>query len=475
MANIRDENTGNGVFVDSNGTLQIGLYDLNGNLIFKTPGTSYLSTDRIMPMGGLSDNVWRSIRSNAIGDLASASFTPIIDYTIETTNIPSNFYSFTSSQTITTALATGTLLNASAIGTSGSYAVIESSKLIPKNSRGPLFLKVRARLIKGGINGTAEIGFANPTPGSAALIGFGFFFYYDNMGTLRPKCVFNTLTSVLGTDFSASISSSKYYDWEILVDDNYVRFIVSDPNTQTIITDQTLTISEGIGKTGQYSHFFTYARIYYPAPGVGTTFTQMYVADMMVGFVDRNLTKPYSHIQSGNFLNSLISPTTNLTQIANWSNSAAPSAATLANTASYSTMGGQFSFAAVAGAETDYALFEYQIPSPYSFYCTGIEIDTFNTGASGNVATPTMLTWALGSNSPSANIATSGGKIVTLGAQSFPSAVIGSQGQQINQHFTTPFVTDAGNYIQIIMKCPIGVATASQVFRGVVQIEGYFE
>jgi len=52
------------------------------------------------------------------------------------------------------------------------------------------------------------------------------------------------------------------------------------------------------------------------------------------------------------------------TGLANYANSAAPASATLSNTAAgYTTLGGQFQFAAVAGAETDYALFAYTVPA----------------------------------------------------------------------------------------------------------------
>lgn len=48
---------------------------------------------------------------------------------------------------------------------------------------------------------------------------------------------------------------------------------------------------------------------------------------------------------------------------ANYANTAAPASATLSNTAAgYTTLGGQFQFAAVAG-ETDYALFAFLVPA----------------------------------------------------------------------------------------------------------------
>ena len=54
-------------------------------------------------------------------------------------------------------------------------------------------------------------------------------------------------------------------------------------------------------------------------------------------------------------------------------------------------------------------------------------------------------------------------------------AAIGQQAPTIDSRFRTPFRTDSGKYIIIALKMPFGTATASQVIRGVVQVEGYFE
>jgi hypothetical protein len=74
--------------------------------------------------------------------------------------------------------------------------------------------------------------------------------------------------------------------------------------------------------------------------------------------------------------------------LANWVNSAAPISATLSNTtAGYTSLGGQFQFAAVSGSETDCALFAFQVPAQTptnqgrTLVVHGINISTFNMGA----------------------------------------------------------------------------------------------
>ena len=473
MATLNDPITNTGANIDGNGSLHTGLYDSSGNPIFKLLNGAYATTDRIMPMGGLSDNVWRGLRTDKLGGLASASFTPLIDYTIEATNVPSNFATTTTTMTVTTALASGTLLNASAIGTSSTYACVASFKAVPKDQRTPLHLRVRAQIILGGTNGSAEIGFSNTSTPAGSALPYGFYFLYNGT-TLKPAYAFNS-SNTLGTDFSASISSSKYYIWDIFIDDNYARYIVSDPNTQSIITDQTIQINTTDPRMGESTHWFTYFRTYVGASANVGTATQMYVADAMVGFLDYIPSKPYPHIQAGNMLNSLISPIASLSQNANYTNSTVPTSATLSNTAAgYTTLGGQFQFATVAGAETDYCLFGWQCPAPYSFYCTGIEIDSINTGAAV-ATTATTLIWGIAGNSTAVTLASNTYRM-GLGAQSWiVGAAIGQQAQQIMNKFNTPIVTDAGRYMQIFFKTPIGTATASQIIRGVVMVEGYFE
>ena len=109
-------------------------------------------------------------------------------------------------------------------------------------------------------------------------------------------------------------------------------------------------------------------------------------------------------------------------QAANWANSAAPATGAPTNTAAgYTTLGGLWQLAAVAGAATDLILFGFQTPSPYSFILDGIDIETWNTGAA-TATTPTLLVWGLGVDQGAVSLATAGIARVGLGASRSPSA-----------------------------------------------------
>jgi hypothetical protein len=165
-------------------------------------------------------------------------------------------------------------------------------------------------------------------------------------------------------------------------------------------------------------------------------------------------------------------------QATTWANSAAPGNSTLSNTAAgATTLGGLFQFAAVAGAATDYALFGYQVPAPYSLVVTGIDIDVWNTGAAV-ATTPTLMVWGAGVDQSAVSLATAGITRIPLGANAFPvAAAIGATAdRRISVDLTqSPLVTNAGRFFTIILRMPVGTATASQVIQGLVAIKGYYE
>jgi hypothetical protein len=182
---------------------------------------------------------------------------------------------------------------------------------------------------------------------------------------------------------------------------------------------------------------------------------------------------------SGIGLNSLTSPTA-YTQAANWANSTVPANATLANiTASYTTLGGQFRFAATAGAETDYCLFGWQNPSPYTFYCTGIRIGEVRNEIVAVAGTASVLEWGASFGSSAASLATAGTYPpirIALGQQSFPiAAAIAAIVPAIDWRTGTPMAVQPSRFLDIILRLPIGTATATEFFRGSVVVDGFFE
>jgi hypothetical protein len=278
-----------------------------------------------------------------------------------------------------------------------------------------------------------------------------------------------------GPDLVGLIQTNTYYISDIILDDDNAKFVVQDATTGQVIYEQELVIQIGDARIGQITHWYPLSRVYVGASAGTGAATQLYVSDEHNSILDTDAGRNWDHYQAANLNHALLSPVANLTQLPNYANSAAPVSATLSNTAAgYTTLGGQFQFAAVAGAETDYALFGYQVPAPYSLVVKGISIDTMNTGAAV-ATTESWLQWGFSANAPAVTLA-SGTLRGTLGNQVFPiGAAIGAQATPLLRTFNVPVVVLPGRFLHIIVKMPRGTATASQIIRGSVLVDGHFE
>lgn len=218
---------------------------------------------------------------------------------------------------------------------------------------------------------------------------------------------------------------------------------------------------------------------------------RMQIGEINVSLGDMNSSRMWATQMAGNGWSAHVTPDgATAGQTTNYSNTAAPVSASLSNTAAgYTTLGGQWQFAAVAGAETDYALFAYQVPATTAsqpgrnLVVRGVRIDTVNTGAAV-ATTATLLQWGLGIGSTAVSLATADSatagtrapRRLTLGLQSFAiGAAIGSVASPIDVNLDSPIVVEAGTFLHVILKMPLGTATASQVIRGTCLINGYFE
>jgi len=173
--------------------------------------------------------------------------------------------------------------------------------------------------------------------------------------------------------------------------------------------------------------------------------------------------------------------------MAGFTNSVAPSTASLSNvTPSYTTPGGKFLFTAPAGAETDYALFGWQNPAGsattrgQTLLVRRCRIDAVNIGAAV-ATTATIIEWGIGADSSTASLVTvesataHAARRLALGVQSWiVGAAIGAPAEAIDVEFNPPLAVHPGNYLHIIMRSPVGTATASQQIRGSAMLQGEY-
>lgn len=225
--------------------------------------------------------------------------------------------------------------------------------------------------------------------------------------------------------------------------------------------------------------------------GTVTTAQRLEISNVSITSGDQNINKLWDTsmtIQGNGAFN--VPDGTTAGQTANYVNSTAPTSATLSNTtAGYTTLGGQWQFASVAGAETDYALFGYLNPAGTNaiqgknLIVRGIRIETYNMGAV-SATTPNLLQWAVGVGSSAVSLATADSattgtcspRKIAIGTQYLPvGAVIGQNCSPIDINFDVPLVVEPSKYFHVILKMVVGTATASQIIRGTCFINGYFE
>lgn len=450
------------------------LLDSSGASIAKADGSSFSngSTKGIVALG-VNNRVLDAPRLLSTGSAFDGA-TPMFFDVAEGAAVNTQLWTqtLTSSQTMTQANSIITF-NASALTTSGSGSLIRTTRQFVKPPRVALLFRTRAKMVHYQ-NAVMELGFGDAVA-VTAIVNNGAFFRRRTDGSLVGVVSYNGTETE--TDPLSVPVANAYYIFEINVFDDRVRFLCYAPGADPII-NETLYLPWGAGVGGEIfgpSHIPAFARTYNnTAPATAPVFA---IGQVGVFAIDANLNIPFAHQQASMQRSILASPFTTFAQLANYSNSAAPSSATLSNTAAgYTTLGGQYQFAAVAGAETDYALFGYTNAAPYQLYVTGVHIATWNMGAAV-ATTPTLLSWALGAQSTAVSLATASPPMLrtTLGSQSFAvGAAIGANAPDIIRQFQTPIVVDPGRFLHVILKMPVGSATASQIIRGMVSFDGYF-
>jgi len=474
MADINLLNTASKLSYGSNNQqARVELYGPDGLPLAVTNNSAFASTNGVLPVGGVNDGVFRAIRVDRFGTLRTTSETLLFHDDVEGTTLNTQLWTSTATTMTSGQSATNITLNASAITTINTGIMLVSQKQFFKTPLQPLRhrARVRATLVA---NQIGEWGFGAPSAVTTAQVANGAFWRITSGGSVQPVLAFNGSDTVTGSNIAGSLSSANYYTYGIICDDDRVIFTCQEASTGTIISQQELRVPASQQRLWSVTHLPCFYRVFNTGSAPASA-GQLLFSDTLVCLIDVLTNKPWAHQVAGNAHGGELSPTA-YTQTATFANSAAPSNATLSNTAAgYATLGGLFSFAAVAGAATDYCLFGFVVPAPYSFYCTGIHIAGWNTGAAV-ATTPTLLVWGLGANGASANLSTGGHLRVPVGSQSYAvGAAIGANVPDIEMPLGAPLRTDSGKLFAVILRMPVATATASQVLQGAVTPRGYFE
>lgn len=379
----------------------------------------------------------------------------------------------TSVDTMTVTQTNGFItLNAGLLTTIAKYAILSSVKNIPMYGHLPLRVVFNAKVpVQPQSNLTMELGIgivatnASPTDGA---------FFRWNSSTQFKCIVSNGGSEVASVALTAPVNNDVTL-FQIVIVEDLVQFYIDD----TVVSE--ITVPTGQAYPTNAGRLPIFARVYNGGSAPSTA-GQILIGQVIVVQQAMNQNKPWADTLSALGRGAYQYPLTPFTQNANHANSTSPVSATLSNTAAgYATLGGRWQLAAVAGAATDYALFAFQVPPGYQLYINAVSINSIITGAAIAI-TATILDWSIGINSSAVSLATVDGagtyapRRIPLGTQGFQ--VLGGIGQNatdIARIFPTPLVVDGGRYVHIILQIPVGTATALQIIRGDVQINGYFE
>lgn len=402
--------------------------------------------------------------------LDSLMFYEQVDGTALNTNI---WMTSVSTQTITQSSGFININAALSVATS-TYAILTSVKQFPLFGHLPIECFIRGSInITPIANATVELGFGSVATTAAPTDG-AFFRWQASDQTFRAVINANGTETLSNAITPPSVNVNHLY--EITIVEDLVQFEIDDTFVAEIPTPSAFAYPVNAGK--QTIFVRTYTGGVSPA-----TAPQFKVGQAIVIQHDLNQNKLWKETLVSLGRGAYQNPLTPYTQSANHANSTDPVSATLSNTAAgYTTLGGRFQFAAVAGAVTDFALFAYQVPAGYQLYITGIAISTINTGAAAAV-TATILDWSISVNASAVSLATAESPPATyaprripLGVQGFvATAAIGAMPPDLIRAFDPPLVGDSGRFVHVILEIPVGTATALEVIRGDVVITGYFE
>ena len=383
--------------------------------------------------------------------------------------------------TATLAMTGGFLvLNAGNSVAAVAVARVQTYKTFPLHPAGSLEVLFRLRFAINPIaNNVCEfgLGFAATT----ATPTDGVYFKLNTSGALVGVMNING-TETTTAPMPAPVANEVYF-YRIVIDQDRIEFYI-DGVLQGVI------LSPNTSAAISLSRWQPLLMRCYNASATGSA-QRMEVADVSVIARDLQLNRLWATAMAGIECGSYNNPRGAAAgQSANYVNSTAPASATLSNTAAgYTTLGGQFQFAAVAGAETDYALFAFQVPAAAAaggnrnLVIRGVRIEAYNMGAA-SATTPTLLQWALGVGSTGVSLATADSltagtrapRRIALGVQSIPiGTAIGGNAAPIDVNLDAPLYVAAGTYLHVILRMPVGTATAAQIIRGMVLINGYYE
>lgn len=463
------------------------LKDRVGNYISKLQHEYFPNTQEGIMMAGKNDNFATLMRTDRKGNQMIGNYIPELIESFEgaTVNVQKWSPASTTFVPVQSTLG-GYTFNSTNLTTLSAVSILQSQRLFYKQVRVPLQFKKRYRhsMVSGTI---ADFGWGVPAT-TTLVVPNGTCFRMTNSGVIQGVITYNSVEIAIANIISKTASNgnsvggnlnmsnayytASYFVYDIIVDDDNAVFTIQDTATGEMVGYLSLPVPVGYQKMWGATALPVYSRVYNnTAPASSPT---NIITELQVLSTDTNVSLDSSQNAANLSMSAGRNPFTGA-QTENHTNSTAPTSATLSNTAAgYTTLGGRWQFAAVAGAATDFALFGFTVPAGSKFLCEGIHIEAYNTVVAV-ATTATVLEWAMGFNSSAVSLATANIVRLQVGVQTFPvGATVGATATPIDVKFQTPEVVESGRFVHVILNVPIGTATATEIFRGTCLIKGRF-
>jgi hypothetical protein len=462
-------------------------YDTAGNALAVPNRGAVAETAGGVMQGGKDYKLGRTLRVSSTGTLQVAgdgSFL-LIDTFEGTTRNSTQWVETATTQTSAQTLATGLRLNTASTLTTTTGILESSHRQMPIIERAGLVFKARLRY-QGATNCLEEWGFSDQASATTALHNNGAFFRRDSAGSLQPVLAFNG-TETQGTVFASPPATTEYATYEIFLEDDRATFQIV--TVAGVVSAQVMERGSSAGGAGVATQARLFAVTHLPVmfrtvnTGAAGTAPQIDITQVSVTIADGWSQRDHRVAMSGIGLNSFVSPTA-FTQLANWGNSAAPTTRTLSNTAAAeTTLGGLLRVNSIAGGNTDYIMFGFQNPSPYTFYLTGISIPPPLNEVVAVATTATTFAYFVAVNSSAVSLAT--GAPYTPMRQALPgihTAAVGLaagslfSGNNVTYTFATPIAVQPGRFLHVGTRELVGTATATETYLWAgVTVDGFFE
>lgn len=468
--------------------------DANFNLNVNTPTTvaqaGFAALVSENDAGTVTTRSMRAPLTSPVRRLNVAVDTILFDESFENTAQDTSKWR-TATTNFVLAQATGyVVLNSTAVTTTGSSQVYQSTRYVPLFGGAPLIFDAHISITAAPpTNWTFEVGLFETTHAFAATYPAldGVHFRLNSTG-LIGVLNYNGTETVSGTLIAAgSILVNQNIKLRIVISHKFVEFWAANNTTGILVLLGTVNTPAANGQPIASASLPITFRL--NQPGVASAGVSAKISDVFVHLGDMLSSKPWQHQmasigqtayegQPGGTLGSTALLTNSL---------AAGAGAAMTNTAASlgSGLGGQFCALPTLTAATDGIVCSYQNPfgsvtqPARTLYITGVAVKgvvlvAFTGGpvyyfyslAFGHTAVSLATAEAIAAKAP---------RRIALGLETYVvTAPVGTLGQGISQKFETPIVVNPGEFVALCAKNLGTVTTLGNVLFSVT-FDGYFE